>query len=266
MTKAFVFAFLFLAGNNVVRTEHFIVDADSTSLAREVGEEAERLFEEIVDKWAGGKIEHYTFPCLIVVDEIDDCMKPWAYTYSFGGDVRGISIRASHQEIMDNSLPHEITHFVVITHYEGKLPLWADEGIAMSSERDCPARLGGKCGQSSLFQLFTTDIYPSEWRPFYGQSYSVTNYLVQEYGVDKFIKFSRQGNSIGWDTCSRLHFEVSVGILQKNWRKYHAKNPGGGKDAPQSTSRDEGVLLRGHRPVPGRGRRLAESHHASAQQ
>lgn len=208
-------------GGGVIRTANFIVDADSPGMAREVAGKIEGVRRRIARRWFGADVPDWEYPVLVVVDELPPDSEPWAMTYSHKGDVRGITIRAPRHDIFSHSLPHEMTHALFVVHCGGELPLWASEGIAVSSEEDCPSRLGGARAEMGFYDLFRVREYPDDWRPFYGQSYSVVTYLVETFGRKEFLRFVRTGDETGgWNTASRIHFQRNIVELEDGWKRW----------------------------------------------
>lgn len=223
--KKFFAIFLVVAVSGVrgetVRTENFFVDAPTPKLAREIAKQAEVHRETIANRLTGGTLPTWRTPCLLFVSLQG---KPWAWTYHFNGDLRGISIRGSREEVFNRSLPHEITHAILVTYFGSDVPRWADEGMAVASEKDCPCRLRGRCGNQSLRELFSVTSYPDDWELFYGQSYSVVNYLVNTYGREKFLTFVRMGIRDGWESACQHCFKLSVSELDTLWNKWIKRN------------------------------------------
>lgn len=201
-----------------MRTNNFVVDAPTDELAQEIANQAEVHRRELAIRWTGEELPDWETPCLLFV-AIEE--KPWAWTYHHGGEVRGMSIRGSREDIFNHSLPHEICHTVLLTYFGDTLPRWCDEGIAVSSEIDCPHRLNGRWGKQPLSQLFEVKRYPEDWESFYGQGFSVTKYIIEKHGRPKFFRFIRQGCRLGWDKACNLTLKTTLAKMDHEWRQWH---------------------------------------------
>ena len=97
------------------------------------------------------------------------------------------------------AISHELGHMVVhqaVFGPFGILPLWLDEGLAMSAEGELRAdlqnTLAGAIASDALFSVhslsssFPTDAYEAELC--YAESYSVVQFLREEYGSDALLE------------------------------------------------------------------------------
>lgn len=206
----------------IIKTENFIIDSPAFELSQEIGKQAEDYRRQIARKWIGRELPTWIIPCIIFVSLENN---NYAWTYHYQGQLRGISIRGSREDIFKHSLPHEITHAVMLTYFGETLPRWCDEGLAVCGEKDCPHRLQGRWGKQPLRDLFEVQDYPREWEPFYGQGYSVTIYLIKKYDHQILFKFIRQGKStLGWEEACRINLRCSIKELDVSWRKWHKEN------------------------------------------
>jgi hypothetical protein len=173
------------------------------------------------------------------------------YIYASGEDLRGamiysqewtggvtfadfgiiaISIPPSELEWGKRALVHELTHLVVhqatFSPY-GQLPLWLDEGLATYSEgeldpdlRSCldEAILGGKLiSVRSLCSPFSA--YAEKACLSYAQSYSLVEYLLDNYGQDKMLgllALLKQGNT--YDEALTEVYGFDIDGLDARWR------------------------------------------------
>jgi hypothetical protein len=93
---------------------------------------------------------------------------------------------------------HELTH--VLTHFAGEggigeLPAWLDEGTATYSEGDWESRRGfvvntaiGNDDLLSVRSITSSPGDPSRVELFYGQSADIVDFLINEFGEEKFAQ------------------------------------------------------------------------------
>lgn len=96
------------------------------------------------------------------------------------------------------AIAHELGHLVIhqaVSGSYGYLPVWLDEGLAMDAEgelrSDLQDTLNKAIAHDTLFSVrsiassFPAD--PNEARLSYGESYSVVQFLIKNYGSDKIL-------------------------------------------------------------------------------
>lgn len=202
----------------------FIVHAPTSRLTRLITEKANQDQEKAAEEWAGGRLRRFTLPCVINVT-INE--RTWGWFHNFDG-VMSIDLVGKEEEILTRMLPHEVGHTVLARHFGNRPPRWLDEGVAISCESDAPTRLNGECGTTNLDDFFQTRDYPGEWRPFYGQSYSVTSFLRARYGMTKVYQFARFGNHLGYEWASLKILRTNLEELDYEWRAWKKSHPMGG--------------------------------------
>jgi hypothetical protein len=127
-------------------------------------------------------------------------------------------------------LPHEVTHTIFAAYFGGPMPRWADEGASLLSE-DLVERqrhdqiaidLFARRGEIPLSRLFLVENYPKDLMSFYGQGYSISRFLIEMGGRPRFLEFVRDGMKDGWDTATRIHYQLAnVRELDRAWRSWH---------------------------------------------
>jgi hypothetical protein len=120
-----------------------------------------------------------------------------------------ISIPPSQLEWGERALVHELTHLVVhqatFSPY-GQLPLWLDEGLATYSEGepdpDLRSSLNRAISEGTLISVRSLcspfSAYADKARLSYAQSYSLVEYLLDNYGQDRMLDLLtlfKQGNT-----------------------------------------------------------------------
>ena len=151
----------------------------------------------------------------------------------------GTSKQVSHRQIDFRgdsqhgaaALPHEMTHVVLADLLGGcQPPRWADEGMAILADpqnkqqlhqRDVQAAQASRLAFRAV-ELLTIDQYPHPSRvpAFYGQSASLTAFLVERDDPATFVSFLRDAVSLGYDAALREHYDIdNVAALEKLWHK-----------------------------------------------
>jgi len=141
-----------------------------------------------------------------------------------------ISIPPSQLEWGERALVHELTHLVVhqatFSPY-GQLPLWLDEGLATYSEGELDPDLrpslnraiseGTLISVRSLCSPFSA--YADKARLSYAQSYSLAEYLLDNYGQDRMLDLLtlfKQGNT--YDEALTEVYGFDIAGLDALWR------------------------------------------------
>jgi len=129
------------------------------------------------------------------------------------------------------ALPHELTHVVLSDKFVANpLPRWADEGIAMLA--DPKAKQGRHRNDLHIAfangmvvhtaALLTMEDYPTPDRfgAFYGQSASLTEFLVKRKAPSQFVDFVERARREGYDSALRRCYEIDgIRELDRQWRE-----------------------------------------------
>ena len=125
---------------------------------------------------------------------------------------------------------HEIIHIMTKIAGEGlftKLPFWVDEGLAVYLMNDptYDAIIAGMIKQDSVFRLSSIQGKPGtpeKVDAFYAQSYSVTKYLIEEYGEQKYKNFFQSLKAdTGLEEALLQTYEQDQDSLYLAWRDFH---------------------------------------------
>jgi hypothetical protein len=141
-----------------------------------------------------------------------------------------ISIPPSQLEWGERALVHELTHLVVhqatFSPY-GQLPLWLDEGLATYSEGepdpDLRSSLNRAISEGTLISVRSLcspfSAYADKARLSYAQSYSLVEYLLDNYGQDRMLDLLtlfKQGNT--YDEALTEVYGFDIAGLDALWR------------------------------------------------
>ncbi len=143
---------------------------------------------------------------------------------------RHIHLHGDGDELLRAVLPHEVTHAVLAGHFGGRVPRWADEGMAVLSEppdrveahlRFLP-RWRDEGRLLPLRGLVNQEDYPDprSLGSFYAQSVSLVDFLVRAKSPDAFAAFLRESLREGYETALRHHYGWSWRELERRWREH----------------------------------------------
>jgi len=231
------------------RTANFLVQAKSDRLlVRNVAVACETLRTKFAEQWLDETApRHWDVPCLVAIHRSRDGYV--AAVGPAGANTSGSSVITAEQgqiigrriDLLANkddevtALAHELTHVVLADRFEpGKLPLWANEGIAMLADttqkrdlhlRDCHLAVtnGNDFHLHSLVAL-RRFIDPRQLAPFYGQSLSLTQFLLTLSDEGQFATFLELATIRGYDFALRECYAINgLEELDRQWRSYRAK-------------------------------------------
>lgn len=144
---------------------------------------------------------------------------------------RRIDLVGGQTAFLSAALPHELTHVVVSDRFKSTpLPRWADEGIAILADPESKkARhfndLREALANGTAFHaaaLLTMDDYPRADRfgAFYGQSASLTEFLVKRKDPQQFVEFIERSHVVGHETALQECYGIAgVAELHRQWRR-----------------------------------------------
>jgi hypothetical protein len=231
----FAAMFLPVLGGASHRTTNFVVEAETTEIARRVAERAEVCRIAVARAWLGEVLPPWPVPCPIRV-KITRGEAGGVTSFGFaGGRVsdQEMSVEGRLDRILASALPHEVTHTVFAAYFGGPMPRWADEGASLLSEDHVEHRRHDRIvddtlarrGDLPLSRLFRVEDYPKDLMGFYGQGYSVSRFLVEMGGRPRFLQFVRDGMHSGWDGASKAYYGLDdVRELDRAWRAWHKVN------------------------------------------
>lgn len=211
-------------------TPNFMIETKDPQQAKQYGDAAERFRRELAIEWLGEEMPRWGDRCPITVNVGKRLGAGGATTFVFNhGEVFGwrMSIQGSHERILDSVLPHEITHMILASFFRQPLPRWADEGAATSvehiSERARHRQMLVEFLQTQrgipFNNMFAMKEYPADIMPLYAQGFSLSEYLIQQGGKQKFLAFLKDGlEGERWSDAIRHHYgHQNMGILQNTW-------------------------------------------------
>jgi hypothetical protein len=238
------------AGWYVAQTENFRACAtDSETTARQLAESAEKLRRQLREKWLGesGEVadEAWHPKCEILLYPSQASYVAAAgrgSEHTVGSSLvnvehgqiksRRIDLAGGRSDFLSAALPHELTHVVLKDRFlSTAIPRWADEGAAILADTGAKqgrhrSDLDDAIRRHATFaaaNLVTMDDYPGPDRmgAFYGESASLTKFLVERGKPARFIDFVELAAAKGYDAALRQCYGISSVIeLDRQWRRY----------------------------------------------
>lgn len=230
----------------VLRTPSFRVLYFDAAVARRIGKRVEALRAAQFTLWSGGDAPRPWRPrCDIYVYPSNrDLVRMTGGTSKAGSAQarpsrlspgrmlqRRINVAASDRQLMLSTLPHEITHVVAGDLLSGKVPRWANEGMAVLSEQlrkinyyDAilnRALVAGKW--FPVKRLMQMRRYPADRRYlslYYAQSTSLVLFFVTLKSNVTFVRFLKDARRRGYLPALKKHYGITgYADLQRRWLK-----------------------------------------------
>ncbi len=235
------------AGSNelwqVKKSTHFKVyyRSDPENYVDDVLEKAEEYYDTITENLGFRRFNFWTWDnaCTInLYSSREDYLVSTKQPEWSGGSAnvrkRRIDTFFYAKGFLETTLPHEMTHLIFreFVGYDRWLPLWLDEGIACSQEKDggqytAIARVLVKTSMFIQLDKLTEITKPGLFMPevFYAESAAVVRFLMQEYGKEKFIDFCRalRDNKLNKDWKSffiEIYGFKNITDMGERWKAY----------------------------------------------
>ena len=213
------------------RSENFtILAAADDDFAELVLAAAETHRREIALAWLGHELPAGSENTIIRVEVTDSVDVGLAMLQTQTTSLRNqIWLNTSPKRASGSTLAHEIAHVVLGSRFDGRMPVWAAEGV--SCQYDDATRIQRR--RQLLCHFARTERWPSTSRllecdsiaPADEASYTVaaslTEYLLTLADRSTFLTFVVDGKNDGWEIALRRHYQIeSVSDLDVNWRRW----------------------------------------------
>lgn len=211
--------------------------------AREVAELCEQWRQRLAKYWGLESASPWTPACQIVVhgdgrsyvaavgNGAWQTFGSSELVFGAGGRIarRRIDLRGDSPHGLA-TLPHELTHLIAADLLGRRQPpRWADEGMAILADSAEKQRLhqrdlADSVARGAVFRLSDLvgmEQYPAPtWIPlFYGQSASLTAYLVRRAAPGDFVRFLKIAHRQGYERAAQEVYGVaSLAELEQQWR------------------------------------------------
>jgi len=144
---------------------------------------------------------------------------------------RRVDLIGDHVQYLSAALPHELTHVVLRDRFlVNPIPRWADEGAATIADTSDKQERHRKDLQKALADgttfsaaaLVASDEFPriDRWGTFYGESVSLTKFLVNRESPVRFVNFVEAAASNGYDKALKDTYGIkNLAELDHQWRR-----------------------------------------------
>jgi len=226
----------------VAETQHFrILHDQPKELVERVGCVAEETRIRIQKKWFGDVGTDWDGRCSIYLhgdrakyNEKAGLANALGHTRTFswgtGIQSRNVHLPARQPKMLEDVLPHEVSHSVLAVRFQGKTPRWADEGMAMLAEtpaavRECLGRLPKYKQEHCLFAcdilMQTDDPAHFQTLEYYSQSTSLVQFLTERKGPQAFASFLQTCIAKDYPAALKQHYNITgFADLHKQWQAH----------------------------------------------
>ncbi len=178
------------------RSTNYRVHAPTPTIARAIAAEAEYQRAELAKLWLGKELPAWENPCEVVYAPTATGAGTGLSVLTYGKAKDGsptlavsrIVLNGDFLNVLTDSVPSQVMHVVIHSHFGTVLPRWADEGLAMlakpieaQTQEDLRCRELLNAGRAiRLNKLLTMKSYPRDMVVLYAQSHSVIRFLLAQ--------------------------------------------------------------------------------------
>jgi hypothetical protein len=202
-------------------------------------ETAREVLRNDVGVWPTRDINLYIYRSNAEMKEALVGEPDWIGGLSFGENQRTIiiGIDPGNEAWGNTTISHELAHTAVDSVMGGcyaSIPLWLNEGIAMVAEGSLASEYANALEDAVYYDsLFSLRSISDEYQYIdgdptltYAEAYSVTQYIIGEYGNVKILHLlQRLGEGYTDDNALREAFGVDTDRLEKDWRAAIGADP-----------------------------------------
>lgn len=223
------------------KSQHFIIyyQEASKDFIQELVYKAENYYNSIVEELGFRRFDFWSWENrakIYLYNNSADYLKDTQTLEWSGAQVlikqRIINTFIGQQSFFNSILPHEITH-IIFREFVGlktSLPLWIDEGVACSQEKNNLAmRMRTAKGLienntylefNRFFAVYSATSIAAD--VFYAQSASIVTFLLNKYDRQLFLDFSRSlRDGIPWQKALLNTYRfTSVEEMETAWNDY----------------------------------------------
>jgi len=220
-------------------SDNFLVYAPDQELADEVLKKSEQLRKRLAKAWLGEELPLGAGAAVIQIklSATEDKALTWIKDHP-GKQYHSVSIRSSREKAVGVTLAHELTHVILATKFLGKLPRWADEGVASFQDESelCLKR------RATLIQYSNSGEWPNltdvlnqvgataDEHQFFSVATSISEFLLDRGDESTFFKFAIDGQEMGWESAARKHYEFpSLKAMELRWQEWVENQYGRGQ-------------------------------------
>jgi len=224
---------------------HFIIYYKEAPLeyVETVFESAEQYYKDIAEDLGFMRYKGWSWDdraSIYIFDDQEDYIKTgrnagWSHGMTSPRDKVIRTFPTAHG-FFDSTLPHELTHIIFreFIGFKAQVPAWFEEGVAMNQEKakrwgahDAVRKAIAEGTFKNLDELTITHLRYNASRDlvdlFYAESASAVNFLISEYGDQRFVRFCRKlkdGDPFAWALESVYVRFKNVDDLNEAWVKF----------------------------------------------
>jgi hypothetical protein len=200
---------------------------------------AEELRRELAVWWQGHPMPQWSDPCPITVREHTNPNisggGATSFAFSSDGEVYGwrMSVSGREQDLLDNTLPHEVNHTVLASLLRRPSPRWLSEGLCQLFEgpdehkrHRTDARRFQEHPWCAWRRLDYTGPYPQTsdgLQALYGTGFSVVEWLLETGGRRQLQAFTTDGAPVS--QRFRTHYNKTATQAEREWRAWVQTRP-----------------------------------------
>ncbi len=178
------------------RSTSFIVYAPTPTMARAIAAEAEYQRAEQTKVWLGKELPAWEKQCEIRYAPPTGGAGTGVCVFSYGKAKDGspalatsrIELNGGFLDVLTSSLPCQVMHVVMHSHFGTVIPRWADEGLAtmvkpveLQTQQDEYCRQILNAGRGiRLSKLLPMKSYPKDTLTLYSEGHSIVRFLVAQ--------------------------------------------------------------------------------------
>jgi hypothetical protein len=204
---------------------NFVVLAAEQQTADTVLARAESLRKKMALKWLGSELPAGEAQTIIIVQiSRDGNRSEFLAGPNSRTSVHALRLIGPEDEIFGTTIAHEIVHLVMQVAHEGKLPRWANEGVAMfededrhgSATRAIVEQYSTASSVADLEQVLAEKGFDGNLMA-YALSHYFTAFLLRDNDTRAFFGFAKASGENGWESAARQYYRMSSRQLQAAW-------------------------------------------------
>ena len=214
-------------------SDNFVVYAPTQELADEVLKKSEQLRTKLARAWLDKELTPGVGAAMIhiILSQKEDRGFTWPKDHP-AKRYHSVTIKSSREKALGVTLAHELTHVILATEFQNKLPRWADEGAAsyqdetslQSRRRETLTEFAKSAQWPSLESVLQQEGVSTEEHRFFTVANSLTAFLLEQDEPRVFFEFALDGQEKGWESAARKHYEFrSLKEMEARWREWSTK-------------------------------------------
>ena len=200
----------------------------------EIRQAAEMWRGKITEFWIGEKFPKWSSPCRITTKMTGHPSGGGTTTFYFNeGQVYGwdMNVSGSRKAIIENVIPHEVSHTVIATIVLRPNARWLNEGVCTLWEPKSEQQLHfntayfARHRSGQVFRFIDSMKYPTtpqQLGDLYATGYTLVEWLIGNYGKEKLLEFMKDPRAPSQKFAT--HFGISTQDAEQEWLKWLVAN------------------------------------------